>query len=206
MSERNHVRWRLANATFRRASCRSPRRASARHRGPPRPRDSRWRRTPAAPSHTAREAPRASSTRPASNWRRARTAIRRACSARSTTSRPSDATGPGYPRGDGSGPSPLERRDLQRADDAPRVAKVGPRGEGRGSRRQPSGKRVHAVAFELGLEGRPHRRVRWQRVRIEARRRPPAARTPCRRRGSRCRPVGRGPRARPRRASGTPPR
>ena len=68
--------------------------ASARRRGRPRPRGSRSPRRPAAPGRTARGGLRASSIRPASNWARARVAIRRACDAGSTV-RPSQATGPG---------------------------------------------------------------------------------------------------------------
>ena len=105
----------------------------------------------------------------------------------------------------GSGRVALERRDLQRADDAPRVAEVGPRGERRG---QPTtaapASASSAVAFEVGLEGRPAPPRPTAARPCPGPPSPPAARTPCRRRGSRSPPrSAEVARARPRRASGT---
>ena len=86
-SRRNHVRWRRANWALRRASSSI---ASSRVQLAvdlrPSSRDSRWPRTPAGRGRTApggRAPPRSS---PASNWARARAAMRRRCSAGSRAS------------------------------------------------------------------------------------------------------------------------
>ena len=83
--------WRRRRCVGRRA--RSRRRASARRRGPPRPRGSRSPRRPASVGSNRSRSARASSIRPASNWARARAAIRSRWAAGSTSS-PSQATGP----------------------------------------------------------------------------------------------------------------
>ena len=190
---RNHVRWRLAKATLRWASSVDRRLARrARRRGRPTPRGSRWRRTPAAPGRSARGAPRASSMRPASNWARARAAIRAPVVGRLEPRGRARRPAPGSRAAGGSGASPRSsaisrarttRRGLRRS-----IA----RREARREASQPRDERRQAVGGQVRLEPGADGRRRSAARRCRGRGRPRAGRARCRRRGSRRRRAPRG--------------
>ena len=139
----------------------------ARRRGPPTPRGSRSRRTPAGPDRTARGASRASSMRPASNWARARAAIRSRCAAGSTV-RPEPGHRARVAAGGGRGPVAGQLGDLERSDDATRVRRstVAARRGAVAVRRRASGARPSVA--RAASRRRPDGRVARQRVGVEA--------------------------------------
>ena len=198
-SARNHVRWRFANATLRRASS-SIAASSVELAVEDRPRlavADRARTPGSAGSNRSRSA-RASSMRPASNWARARAAIRsrvrRPGRRRARARRP----GPGSRAAGGRGASPASsaisrarttRRGLRRSTPA---ASAG------ASAAQAVDERREAVGVEVAPRGRRGPPGRSAARRCRGRARPRAGRARCRRRGSR--------RRRARRSSARTPR
>ena len=146
---------RTARCAARRASIAASRRQRAVEHRPALAVADRRERAAGAGSHRSRRA-RASSTRPASNWARARAAIRRRCSRRLRRRAAARGRAPGSRRGAGQRRVAPERGDLEGPDDAPRVAR-GPcarRAPGPSSTsRAASG--VEAVALEVAPRAPP---------------------------------------------------
>ena len=161
------MRWRLANAIVRLASSSMASSRVSGRRARPRPRGSRSPRRRAGPDRSARRRSRASSSRPPSNWARARAVTTAACSI-GLHVEPEPGDRPGIPAGRRSRGVSLQLGDLERPDDPPRVAQVDGRGEVRGESLETHDQWIQAVLVQLGLQSGADVAVARQRGGVDA--------------------------------------